>query len=148
MKLISVSKIDNLLINRNKLDSPHLLSQPFALDPRDVLERLIRINQSYKSGLQHALNTGNSDFKLLQMINKIDYLQPWGHYMSAFDVELSFTWLDWKIMEQAMNEPNFDLREIDPEQKIQLCFNIFPNGRGILHYLAANKDVNNVSGED
>ena len=82
------------------------------------------------------------------MINKIDYSQPWGHFMSSFDVELSFTWLDWLIMEQAIYEPNFDLREIDPEQKIQACFNIFPSGQGILHHLAQNRELNNISGAD
>jgi hypothetical protein len=49
LKLISVSKFDNLHINQTKMDSPHLLCQPSELKSRNVLERLIRINQNYKT---------------------------------------------------------------------------------------------------
>lgn len=67
-----------------------------------MLERLIRVNQQYKTNLQHALNTEKQsyerltqDFNILAQINKIDYAQPWASQYSRFDIELSFTWLDW-----------------------------------------------------
>ena len=56
--------------------------------------------------------------------------------MSKFDIELSFTWLDWQIMELEINDDTFHIENVDDEQKIQLAFNIFPMGRGVLHYLA------------
>ena len=55
------------------LDSPHLLQDRVELENRDVLERLIRTNQDYKTSLQHALNTGNKEYSILEKINKIDY---------------------------------------------------------------------------
>ena len=62
IKLLSCVKVDNLHENQMKLNSPHLLSHKLNLEDEDVLERLIRINQSYKTDLSHALNTGRKDF--------------------------------------------------------------------------------------
>lgn len=56
--------------------------------------------------------------------------------MSSFDVELSFTWLDWSIMDQMLMRDDFDVSNVEAEQQLQLCFNIFPRGQGILHKLA------------
>ena len=70
------------------------------------------------------------------MLNTIDFRQEWGDPMSSFDVELSYTWLDWRIMELIISNPNFNIDNIDAEQKLQLCFNIWPKARGILHKLA------------
>ena len=56
LTLISVVKVDNLHENKTKLDSPHLIDDRKILEDRDVLERLIRVNQSYKTSLQHATN--------------------------------------------------------------------------------------------
>ena len=44
LHLLSSVKIDNLHENVEKLDCPHLLSDRLPLQPRDVLERLIRMN--------------------------------------------------------------------------------------------------------
>ena len=54
-----------------------MIMEPIPLEPRDVLERLIRVNQEYKTSLQHAINLGQP-FNVLEKINKIDYLQAWG----------------------------------------------------------------------
>ena len=56
LHMISAVKIDNLHANQIKLDSPHLHWQQTVLEERDVLERLIRVNQNYKTNLQHSLN--------------------------------------------------------------------------------------------
>ena len=92
-------------MNNYKLDSPHLLLEPTSLPTKNVLERLIRQNQSYKVGLQHALNIEKLEvnirnrFNVLHKINRIDYLQPLEDFHSSFDVELSFSWLNWRIMD-------------------------------------------------
>jgi hypothetical protein len=52
------------------------------------------------------------------MINKVDYLQPWGKLNSSFDVEQSFTLLDWRIMEEVIDDNKFDLEIISNEQKV------------------------------
>ena len=56
LHMISAVKIDNLHANQIQLDSPHLHWQQTVLEERDVLERLIRVNQRYKTNLQHSIN--------------------------------------------------------------------------------------------
>ena len=77
-----------------------------------------------------------NNYNLLENINTIDYAQPWTDKSSFFDVELSFTLLDMRIMELILKDDNFSVQDIEIEQAIQLCFNIWPGGRGILHKLA------------
>ena len=71
--------------------------QPVEFEVKNVVERLMRTNQNYKTNVQHAINTGNTNFNLLEQINSIDYLQDWSRHTSSFDVQLSFTVLDWLI---------------------------------------------------
>ena len=49
LKLLSVVKIDNQHENMVTIDSPHLLMERVTLEARDVLERLIRMSQNYKT---------------------------------------------------------------------------------------------------
>ena len=51
LKLISAAKVDNLHENQDVIDSDHLLVQRKQLEDRNVLERLIRANQMYKTSL-------------------------------------------------------------------------------------------------
>lgn len=48
------------------IDSPHLLMERVTLEARDVLERLIRMSQNYKTKLFHALNTKDYKFNILE----------------------------------------------------------------------------------
>lgn len=72
----------------------------------------------------------------------MDYAQEWDNQSSSFDCELSFTYLDWRIQETINGSPDFGMADIDEEQKIQICFNILPKGRSVLHKLAIG-NVNN-----
>lgn len=135
LKLISSVKIDNEYENMRKRDSPHMIMQPLPLEQRDVLERLIRMNQSYKTSLQHAINLGDQDFDIFSKIAKIDYLQQWAAQQSRFNIELSFTLLDFKILELILGDNFFTVQSADTEQVLQLCVNIWPRGRGVLHQL-------------
>ena len=118
LKLLSASKIDNLSENQSKLDSPHLLSDRTQLNTENVLERLIRRNQAYKGELIHALNLKDYDFKLLYQINKTDFGQKWTDQNASFDVELSFTWLDWRILELIVSDEIFNVENVDTEQAL------------------------------
>ena len=51
LTLVSSVKIDNEFENLDKRDSPHMIMQPLPLEHEDVLERLIRMNQSYKTSI-------------------------------------------------------------------------------------------------
>ena len=35
--------------------------------------------------------------------------------MAKFDIELSFTWLDWRIMELEINDDTFAIQDVDNE---------------------------------
>ena len=51
LKLVSSVKIDNEFENLDKRDSPHMIMQPLPLEHEDVLELLIRMNQSYNTSI-------------------------------------------------------------------------------------------------
>ena len=118
MKLISVCRIDNLHTDVDRADSPHYFKQPYTLKPNKVTERLIRLNQHYKSALRHAINLKphetEKDFKvfMLEQIMQIDYEQLWGLIDSFFAVQVSFTWLDWLIVEEAIRNENFSMDNV------------------------------------
>ena len=93
--------------------------------------------------LLHAMNRDNP-MKLnpLSLINKVDYTQSWFHKKSSFDIENSFTWLDWRIINKFEEpETGFSIEDIDQAQKLQLCFNILPNAQGMMHMLASSLKV-------
>ena len=111
LKLISVCKIDNLHTDKYKTDSPHYFKQPYTLQTNEVTERLIRMNQNYKTAMQHALNLneeykGKEEFKayMLEQVQQIDYGQVWGKLDSYFAIQVSFTLLDWLIIETAIRD--------------------------------------------
>lgn len=81
---------------------------------------------------------------MLEQIIKIDYEQLWGLIDSFFAVQVSFTWLDWLITEEAISNENFCLSTVSDQQKLQLVHNIFPSGAGILHKLAMKKEISQV----
>ena len=72
-----------------------------------MLERLIRRSQSYKVSLTHAINLKDPDFKLLHQISRTDFGQKWDDQNAGFDVEMSFTWLDWRIMDILRSKIDF-----------------------------------------
>ena len=116
LKLLSCVKIDNLHENSLYMNSSHLFFDRMQLEERDVLERLIRTNQNYKTNLTHALNLRKKNFNLLPLINKIDFTQPWTHQNSGFDIENTFTWLDWRIIDRVEDpDIDFEIEDIDEE---------------------------------
>lgn len=72
------------------------------------------------------MNTGRKGYNLLREINNIDFKQRWGDNSASFDIQMSFTWLDWYIGDKLLKGEIFNLDNMDIEQKIHLVFNIFP----------------------
>lgn len=73
----------------------------------------------------------------MSRINKINFSRPWFGQDSQFDIEMTFTWIDWRITDLIINpEVDVDMEDMDKDQRIQLCFDIFPKGRGFLHQIA------------
>ena len=54
----------------------------------------------------------------------------------SFNVSLSFTMLDWRIMERIIEDKTFDFANVDEKQILQMCFNVFPRIRSVFHNLA------------
>ena len=48
-------------------------------------------------------------------------------------MQKTFTFFDWFISELVLKDRDFDCKNIDNAQQVQLCFNIFPKGRTVLH---------------
>ena len=44
--------------------------------------------------------------------------------------------LDWRIGETVALYKRLNVYDIEGEELLQLCFNIWPRGNGILHYLS------------
>lgn len=88
----------------DKANSRHYFKEPYTLKPDNVSERLIRLNQNYKTAMQHAINLNEfdneKDFKafMLEQVMTIDYEQLWGHINSYFAINVSFTMIDWLII--------------------------------------------------
>ena len=120
------------------MHSPHFYHQPYYLKPRDIIERLIRMNQYYKVATQHekTLKGQVSGEFALELINRIDYLQPWGDLQSDFAAEKTFSWLDWLVIEQGIRNDSFRVKDMTHEQMLQMASTILPDGSGIFHQLA------------
>ena len=66
-----------------------------------------------------------------------------------FYAEMSFTFLDWLILERILLDADFDLSNLDPETQLIQCFNIYPGLQTVFHKLASTKltnfDSNSIS---
>lgn len=71
--------------------------------------------------MMHAINLGKHkdplEFKsyMLGHVQCIDYLQKWGELDSYFAIEMSFTWLDWLIIEEAIDNEKFRMKRVSIE---------------------------------
>ena len=75
----------------------------------------------------------------------IDYspnISDIGETDSTFIAETTFTALDWMILDHSDENPDFDMKDIDHEQLLQICFNIFPECRSILHKIVQSRTTN------
>ena len=56
---------------------------------------------------------------------------------------MSFTILDWRIGEQILSsKTNFNIWDVEDEQRLKLCFNIWPQGLSLLHMISMQKNAN------
>ena len=108
------------------------------------------MNQHYKTELIHAKTIGTDtikekldrEFNIVHQITNIDYLQEWGAKRSNFDVENSFSILDWIISEKVVADKTYYLDEVEAEQRAELVFNIFPQGNGLIHLFSMQESMN------
>ena len=58
-----------------------------------------------------------------------------GSEPNFLSTEFSFTLMDWIVLRRVFDEPTFDVTQVDGEQLMQVCFNIFPYGNTALHLI-------------
>jgi len=68
-----------------------------------------------------------------ETLQKVDYGQPLGEEGSQFVAEMTFTILDWQIIERIVSRSAFHIGLVDDQRVVQLCFNIFPRLQTVLH---------------
>ena len=78
--------------------------------------------------------------KISQAMFTVDYSQS-----GSFAAEKSFTTLDLKIMERIIADKTYDFRNVPKQQRLQMCFNIFPRIKSVFHYLSKNPNVCDIN---
>lgn len=52
----------------------------------------------------------------MSRINKINFSRPWFGQDSQFDIEMTFTWIDWRITDLIINpEVDVDMEDMDKD---------------------------------
>jgi len=81
--------------------------------------------------------------KLHEMLQTVDYSQDWFNEESQFVAEMTFTILDWQIIERMTNtfEAGFTIDSIDSKRILQLSFNILPGVTTVVHKLVEEQST-------
>lgn len=121
MKVVAFAKQDNLTIERvTPKMHKHFILEKDWVDDSEVLTRLVRRCQSYKSAIEFA----KYDLTLKEFSPRMRYREPnllsflyrTDHSATSFQAEASFTLLDWIIAERVLNDALFDFNDIDRSQ--------------------------------
>jgi hypothetical protein len=100
------------------------------------LEGKKQIRYQKKTSLKPEVRAINGLYPIMFSVNKGNLKT---NYCENIKSVLSFTFLDWKIVQDIENQL-VQAEEIDIPQLSRLCLNIFPGGRTILHILADNPE--------
>ena len=73
----------------------------------------------------------------------IDYEQKFKSPFSQFQVDRTFSWMDWKLAELVSTVADFSFESMPAFNKMRLSYNIFPLGNSLLKMLASTTDSNN-----
>ena len=113
LRVISYAKIDNYQL----MSSIHNIREESSIGEKNVLRRLIRREQRYKTNLIHEMKWKGINLKPTEADsrpNVVDYAcEDWNATGAKFVPELSFTILNWKIIERVLSRDRFDLQDVD-----------------------------------
>jgi hypothetical protein len=77
--------------------------------------------------------------KVFRKIFQVEYQQrPYGDLVPFIRLQRTFSILDWLIINRLRSSrgvQTFDLESVDKETKLNMCFNVLPNQKNILHYI-------------
>lgn len=145
IKVVAYCKLDNYKIEKQS-QHKHAIIEASSIDPKQVQDRMFNRCQLIKAATElmkyHEKVSNLNDraaqdqvYKTYSQIYNVEYNQPWDGVTSKFVAETSFTILDWFIIDQLKSNPNFTIDNVDALQQLQLCFNVFPGRKTVLHHL-------------
>lgn len=113
---------------------------PIIVKSDQTMERLIRRVQCYYSALSQIKDTKLKSLQETLYSVDINYENK-----EKVFVELSFTFLNWKLAESlALKSTDqvqvYDINQLTNARLRELCLNIFPGGNTVLHYLYNQPD--------
>jgi len=92
---------------------------------------------------ENTISSGRIYSRLMhEELFKVDYSQPIDQEQSQLVAEMTFTILDWQIIERIISPEAFHIGLVDRQRIVQLCFNIFPKLKTVLHmFVEAQIDI-------
>jgi hypothetical protein len=120
-KQVQTTQIDNFEVNF--FDHKHSIKDQIPIAQEETLDRLINMSQDFKFKQQKSERMEfSSDWEKLlhsyKAMYKVDYSQEMNEkneQPAFFSTEMSFTYLDWHIIDKILNERDFDFSNIDEE---------------------------------
>ena len=72
----------------------------------------------------------------MEIHNRIARIEKGMYFGKPFRVELSYTLLDWIMMDNIIKE-KVEVNELDiaSKNRLQMCFNILPKGNSFFHHM-------------
>jgi len=120
----------------------HLLLQPsFGMLKADIFSRIFSRMSTFKLEMSLRKNLKITDPnrplyypEVYKPLCSIDYSQSITNPLSTFQLDRSFTLIDWKFAE--LIESRIDFIDLETEEQLRLMFCVFPQGNSILQMLA------------
>ena len=129
-KLFSFTKVDNQKQDIDSLNPVHAFLDPVPLGLNEVFLRLLRKSQNQKIWLDQFKQLSPKNHvpqdERLKKLFTVDYSKIPDTLNNAFVAEVSFTVLDWLILDKSRKSSEFTIKDVDDDQQMQLCFNIWP----------------------
>ena len=107
-----------------------------------------KVAMAYRSMnfIDKGLNYVQSE--VLHELQAIDYSQKWEDASASFELDKSFTWIDWKRAEMITDETDLCFLDLQEDEQVRLMFNVFPMGATLLSMLAFNTKTGSVDGNE
>jgi len=143
VKTIAFERMSNFEL-MSEINRVHNLVEATKITKTAVLPRLMRIQQRYKQEYSHNYVTKAKSHETAvaeTSINYVDYSHVnWNATNAQFMGELSFTILNWKIIEKALSKSRFTVMDMATYPKLELLNCIFPDKQTVLHRLCKEKN--------
>jgi len=121
IKIVSFVTVDNF--DSQNFEDPHAILEKKFISLDETFDRLVRKNQMIKQAYIHKRSEllrdpkfANDEEKLKQKLLKLIYEDIYDVDYSQLDyfaIDLSFTILDWTIMERIIDDKTYDFSNVE-----------------------------------